>query len=577
MRRPTAFSSPKNLFRAGVAGALVLVTVLACSESMSPNHLPDGVVRVHVDVVGSDLSAAEKDALSALSASEARNVPIGVSSNVVVAPRAAVAMACGNTGAFAGYTKSKVEFAPEEIPRVAPFPLKDDGYIPDTQLPLGFNFSYYGKSYDRVNLFLNGFLVFGTLPAVMPSTYYFEAQRIYETGGSKSIDNVLAFAWTDWNPKNTPDGVRYETRGTAPNRRFVLQFNNVPESGGAGSLTSQVVLSEGSNDITIYTTKMNTLNSRNFVTQGLENATGTEAVYDSVVNKAGVLSQRVRNAFALTNDAVRFSLVSTKDEVKPEITAPADADVGNDPGLATAIVTIVPPVATDNCGDATVSMVRSDGATTLDAPFRVGVTTITWTATDAAGNTNFAVQSVTVRDIEAPVVNVPASFTVPASTPNGALVEFNVVMTDNVAITSRSCSPASGSMFPIGTVHVTCVASDAAGHQTEGAFDVNVLDAATQTRSLIEYIIDLGLAEGTTNPLVNQLRAALSESANSCKKMSDFVDMLSKKKGTVSESDFAYINAEAQRIMNVMGCPATTKRSNTVVMSPNGPLFQSIQ
>jgi hypothetical protein len=62
------------------------------------------------------------------------------------------------------------------------------------------------------------------------------------------------------------------------------------------------------------------------------------------------------------------------------------------PGTATA---------TDNCPGVSVAGARSDGQT-LNAPYPIGTTTITWTATDVHGNTSTATQTVTVQDTQAP-------------------------------------------------------------------------------------------------------------------------------------------------------------------------------
>jgi|GEM_PF-4585341 len=51
---------------------------------------------------------------------------------------------------------------------------------------------------------------------------------------------------------------------------------------------------------------------------------------------------------------------------------------------------------TDNCGSPTITAVRSDG-NPLTAPYNSGLTTVTWTATDACGNATSCVQNVTVN------------------------------------------------------------------------------------------------------------------------------------------------------------------------------------
>ena len=164
------------------------------------------------------------------------------------------------------------------------------------------------------------------------------------------------------------------------------------------------MLAEGSNDITIYTFS-NTIvtNPYHPVTQGIENADGSEAEF---------VPGRVRSFFALTNDAVRFSL--PRAIAPPVVVAPADIVV---PTMAAAIAAtgdsrlllralarnavVNPGVATVN-GDATgvtVAGARSDGLS-LDAVYPKGSTTITWTATNAAGLSSTASQKVTVEDKE---------------------------------------------------------------------------------------------------------------------------------------------------------------------------------
>lgn len=546
--------------------AIVLAGVLSCSDNTAPTQNADGVVRVLVPSVIFNVPDSVKERLAAEALAADRSVvPIGPVANVLVAPSAAVASvsagSCTSGGGFAGYTKSKVDFLPEALPKISPYPLGDEGYIPADNVLLGFNFNFEGNTYDRVNVYFNGFLLFGQ--AGSQKTGYSSAGDIASTS---LPNNIIALAWTDWDLSKTPDAIRYETRGTAPNRRFVLQFYNAPEYAGTGRLTSQVVLSEGSNDITIYTDSMTVRNSSHFVTQGIENAPGTVANYDSVLNvKTGIVSKRVRNAFDLKNDALRFSLVQTKDLVPPTITAPANDSVGNDPGLATAVVAVGSPVASDNCSDPTVSGVRSDGLA-IDAPYPVGVTTITWTATDAAGNSATATQTVKVVDIEPPVfggagLRAVSLVQANATSPNGAVVTYPVNVTDNVGVTSLSCEPASGSVFPIGSTQVNCTASDAAGNTASESFSVNVIGAYQQLGYMLNSFTSEypSLPNGTLQPLVNQLRVAFrlpDSSTQTCSKLADFINLVGVKvsTGAVSTYDAASMIDDATRIMNVLGC-----------------------
>jgi HYR domain len=249
--------------------------------------------------------------------------------------------------------------------------------------------------------------------------------------------------------------------------------------------------------------------------------------------------------------------------------------VGNDPGANYAVVVVSSPTATDNCGEVNINGTRSDGKP-IDAPYPVGVTTITWTATDAAGNTQTATQTVTVLDIEAPVWDVLTTasvWTVNATSPNGAVVNFdNVPVHDNVGVTSRSCEPASGSSFPIGTTQITCTASDAAGNSSSISLSVVVVDAHEQIGNLIDRIEAMNLPDGTVEPLVNQLLTAFDQTADgsaACKKMYDFMSMVQKKDSNISTGDVAYMLSEASRILSVMGC-APARNSDVITSRIRG-------
>jgi len=264
--------------------------------------------------------------------------------------------------------------------------------------------------------------------------------------------------------------------------------------------------------------------------------------------------------------------VTVVDKENPWISAPANDSADNDPHLPSAVVATGSAQAADNCTDVKVSSARSDGAA-LGAPFMVGLTTITWTATDGSGNSASATQSVKVRDVEAPSLTVPLDITVSATSPSGAVVNYQLFATDNVAVKSLSCTRASGATFPIGYNAVTCTAADAAGNSTSREFGVAVLDAPTQMQNLIKYVLSLGMQEGTTNPLVNQLLAAYGDASydHGCKKMSDFINMVGKKDSGIPPGSAGYMTSQATQICAVMACP--TARAHPRFPGTNGTSF----
>jgi hypothetical protein len=95
--------------------------------------------------------------------------------------------------------------------------------------------------------------------------------------------------------------------------------------------------------------------------------------------------------------------VTVNDTENPIINCPGNISVGNDPGQCYAMVNPGTATATDNCSGVNVLGTRSDGQA-LSAPYPTGVTTITWKATDASNNMATCQQTITVNDMEPPVI-----------------------------------------------------------------------------------------------------------------------------------------------------------------------------
>lgn len=128
------------------------------------------------------------------------------------------------------------------------------------QLPLGFTFNYGGVNYSQVQVmsngrlqFGNGFCGYGTQTVGPPPTYPYPYPNA-------SVVRTLRVYGADLDPTPTGAGgvcptancyVSYATEGTAPNRRFVVTWVNVPEWGRTartGSFNLQVILEESSNE-----------------------------------------------------------------------------------------------------------------------------------------------------------------------------------------------------------------------------------------------------------------------------------------------------------------------------------------
>jgi len=125
---------------------------------------------------------------------------------------------------------------------------------------------------------------------------------------------------------------------------------------------------------------------------------------------------------AAGNTATCTFTVTVNDVQPPVLTCPANIVTSNAPGQCGASVATPNPTNTDNCA-VTVRTWTLTGATTGASPltglnnvgtqtFNVGVTTVTYTSRDAAGNTATCTFTVTVNDVQPPVITCPANITV---------------------------------------------------------------------------------------------------------------------------------------------------------------------
>jgi hypothetical protein len=123
-----------------------------------------------------------------------------------------------------------------------------------------------------------------------------------------------------------------------------------------------------------------------------------------------------------------FQTVTVTDDTPPTLSVPADQTVNAPANSCSAMVNPGTATASDNCPGVTVAGVRSDSQP-LNAPYPVGVTTITWTATDAStdaiNNTTTGIQTITVKDAQPPVITLTTG-TLTLSPPNHSYQTFTI-------------------------------------------------------------------------------------------------------------------------------------------------------
>lgn len=162
-------------------------------------------------------------------------------------------------------------------------------------------------------------------------------------------------------------------------------------------------------------------------------------------------------------------------DLEPPVFDPKPADLAAEAtGPEGAVVGYEVPTATDNVDpEVAVSCAPPSGSV-----FPLGSTDVMCSANDAAGNVGEAAFRVTVQDTTAPVVLVPGNISDRADSAAGRIVEYSVSASDAVtAVPATACSPASGSMFALGTTTVNCQASDDAGNSSAAAFTVTIGEA----------------------------------------------------------------------------------------------------
>ena len=195
------------------------------------------------------------------------------------------------TGDCERYSTKSITHAPVSFSNPTSIALGDD-QIALPAISIGFDFQFYCHLYNKFTLSSNGWLSFDTL---IPQSAYSFPRILPDTS---QPNNMIAFAWADLNPQ-PPAGqvtMRYETQGTAPNRRFVLELKNVRNLNAGTNITMQLILYEATGDIEMHNSSIQ--NGTSSMTQGIENGGG---------NIGAAIPGRNRGQWDATNEAWHFS------------------------------------------------------------------------------------------------------------------------------------------------------------------------------------------------------------------------------------------------------------------------------
>ena len=266
--------------------------------------------------------------------------------------------------------------------------------------------------------------------------------------------------------------------------------------------------------------------------QAILNAAQANDVIDGVLdvsNNAPTTLALGANIITLTatdsagNTATQTITINVTDQTKPVLNVPGNITVSATDSNGTAKTA---PAITAFLASATVTdNVDNQVTVTNDAPatLPIGTTTVTFTATDAAGNVQTAQASITVADENAPTLTAPASITVAATDANGtaqsnaAIQAFlnGATATDNVT-TNLSISNNAPAVFPLGETKVTFSVSDGVNQSTQTA-TVTVTDqTAPEFDSILSPQSVLAGSDGINRnaPQIESIVAQISATDN---------------------------------------------------------------
>lgn len=173
------------------------------------------------------------------------------------------------------YVIEEIPYAPEPIGGTS-MSMWDDTYIGDYDI--GFDFCFFGEVYDEYYICSNGWISFET-PGPTWAGNWTPDGPIPDNAANVPKAAIMP-AWTDWHTGLCTNCIHRELIGTAPFRKLVITYEDVPLylcTGDQG--TFQIILYESTNIIEHHLTEVMVCPTWDLgiATQGIHNESGTEA------------------------------------------------------------------------------------------------------------------------------------------------------------------------------------------------------------------------------------------------------------------------------------------------------------
>ncbi len=256
-------------------------------------------------------------------------------------------------------------------------------------------------------------------------------------------------------------------------------------------------------------------------------ATGINVLGTQTFN-VGVTTVTYTAKDAANNQATCSFTVTITDNISPTITCPANISQNVVSGCSRSIV-VTDPTYSDNCAVTTLTWATT-GATTLSSgatginvlgtqTFNVGVTTVTYTAKDAANNQATCSFTVTVIDNILPTITCPSNIVRAAGAAcTASVTPSNPTTGDNCAVTTLTwaitgvttgSSAATGinnlgaTVFNKGVSTVTYTVKDAANNQATCSFTVTINDSTAPSFTSCPSTINATSVAGSCNVSVS--------------------------------------------------------------------------
>jgi len=167
-------------------------------------------------------------------------LPCGVGSTTLTADLSQCGPGGANPNQTTNYGVSNIPFVNQTNTGTSLFMTDDSQQGP---FQIGFNFCFFGTTYNQFYVGSNGWISF---TGGQPTT--FTSQPI-PTGNALVPKNCIMGPWQDWHP-GIGGQIKYQVQGTAPCRKLVVSWTNMPMFSCNGNLgTFHIVIYESTNYI----------------------------------------------------------------------------------------------------------------------------------------------------------------------------------------------------------------------------------------------------------------------------------------------------------------------------------------